>query len=195
MIWELTPIGENISLIRLNTIVRQYTVSLPTQFHVTNVPSQIFRNQNLDFDIQLLSLSFPLTGDVGTYDLIQKSDLSLIGSYQANLTNNMQLFINNDIPKGDYKLQLDYSGNGIYEPTTKDLTIKILSRPFFDNVLTNASGGVVGETIRISGYLLEEDTGNSPVTNANISVIVSDGITQWIDGTIITDVNGVLIYK
>ncbi|OLS25642.1 MAG: hypothetical protein HeimC3_13900 [Candidatus Heimdallarchaeota archaeon LC_3] len=195
MIWELTPIGENNTLIRNNTIVKQYTVSLPTEFHVTNFPSQIFRNQNLDFDIQLLSLSFPLTGDVGSYDLIQKSDLSLIGSYQANLTNNMHLYISNDIPKGNYDLQLDYTGNGIYEPTSKDLTVKVLSRPFFDNVLTNASGGVVGEIIRISGYLLEENTGNNPVINADISIIVSDGSTQWIDGTIQTDSNGVFIYE
>ncbi|OLS25150.1 MAG: hypothetical protein HeimC3_13010 [Candidatus Heimdallarchaeota archaeon LC_3] len=194
MIWELTPIGENTSIIRNNTITKQFLVSRPTEFHVTNFPSQIFRNQFLNFNIQLLSGTFPLTGNVGSFDIYLQSDLSLIGSYQVNITQDIQLFITNDIPKGNYDLQLVYDGTGIYESSIKDLTVKVISRPFFRNVLTNASGGVVGETIKISGYLLEEDTNNSPVNNAEIEVLVSDGSTQWIDGTTLTDVIGAFSY-
>jgi hypothetical protein len=195
MIWELNPLNVNTTLIRYQSITKQYTVSIPTDFQVSNFPSQIFRLEQLDFNVQLLSLDFPLIGDAGEFELLQSSDLSVVDTFFANQSNNIQLFVDPDLPKGAYDLDLLYNGNGVYEPSNKDLSIKILSQPFFTNILTNASGGVVGESIKISGYLVEEDRSNSPVFGVEIDVLVSDGVSQWVDGTATTDVTGSFSYN
>jgi hypothetical protein len=115
LIWELTPIGVNSTLIRNNTIIKQYVVSLPTEFYVSNFPSQIFRNNYLDFNVQLLSQGYPLIGDVGTFDLYEKSNLSIIESYQANVSQNIHLLVDKDLSKGIYGLQVRYDSNTAYE--------------------------------------------------------------------------------
>ncbi|MFW9929855.1 MAG: hypothetical protein ACFFD1_10725, partial [Candidatus Thorarchaeota archaeon] len=192
--WDVQPIGVNTTLIRSCIFFTQFVVNAGAEFLITNLPTQVFRNTNLNFNVQLHSNGYPITGNAGYYQLIQIANNEILGNYLVNKSNTISLTISKDYPKGAYPLRLYYDGNTLYTPVEKDLSVKILSQPFITNVTTNTTGVIAGDTIKISGYLVEENSGNTAVFNQSIEIMISDGVSSWIDGSAITDSHGAFAY-
>ena len=188
--WTLIPLNVNLSLIPSRNIVTNIIVTQPVSFNVINVPTSIYRLSNLVFTVQVISAGALLSGNAGNFTILDLGTLKTLVSYFANESTSVSIPISKDQTLGVYSLQLNYPGSQVYEAATKSIAVTVFSHPYFDQVKSNSSKFVAGQTLAITGYLVQENTAKTAVANEVVQFWLNTGAINYYIGNATTNLDG-----
>lgn len=152
-----TSVSDEISI----TITRSVTIMIFTS------DGEIYtRGDILNIDISIISGEIPITEGYLSLSLINGTNVVTTEILGLTTTLNWDIPINQLL--GLTTLNISYSGTVLYHPTNILQNIRIFSNPYLTDVYANTSELNHGDTISISGYLLDEN--NEPVMDNQVSI-------------------------